>query len=229
MRLVASSDYPPSLVSFALQLTTIFDRIYSVNADLLIELMILVSTSLPSVAVINQASILAHCNSVHRFLITRFDLTEDQALIAMKLIVAIYDHADLKPLMVDRGFDLCLLKLILRGNCQAEETQTYVQRLIAEIPVHAKLSRYFESVKELVRVKGKTGLSMFSRDLFHAAFIITSPIRAELLTEMQAAIDAHLQRLAQTEEDCELDYSPITPELQEDSSFTKIGRQQSSR
>lgn len=160
---------------------------------------------------------------------SQFDNTEETAVLSMKLLVVLYEHEDHKVLLADRGFDICLLKLLLQGKCEQEETQTYIQRLLAEIPIQEKLNIYFDSIKELCRVKGKEGLKIFGKDIFHPTFIMTAPIREELLSEIDSCLEAQDQKLKETDDDCQFDYSLITPELKEDASFIKIGRNTSSR
>lgn len=154
---------------------------------------------------------------------------EPAFILAMKLIVVLYDNPITKVLLSDRGFDAALIRQILSSRCTGQEAQDFANRLLNELPAHASLVSLWNGIKDKVKTQGISGISTFGKDIFDSKFILTNTNREKIILQLEGSIAKQLNKLATTEEECLFDYSEINPDLHSDSAFTKIGRSSLSR
>lgn len=168
-------------------------------------------------------------NLFQRLLLTEFLGDEPAFILAMKLIVVLYDNPITKVLLSDRGFDAALIRQILSSHCASKEAQDFANRLLNELPAHTILASLWNGIKDKVKTQGIEGIGTFGKDIFDSKFILTNNNRELIIKQIDEAIAKQQHRLVATEEECLFDYTEVNPDLHSDSAFTKIGRYISSR
>jgi hypothetical protein len=154
----------------------------------------------------------------------QFSAGEASFVLAMKLIVVLYDNLITKVLLADRGFDAVLLKEILSGSCTSEEAQDFALRVINEVPANERMAKLWKAIKEKADSKGKASIQSFSTDIFDAKFIMTKITRHAILSQIDSSVAKYLDRLNTSEEDCLFDYTDFDAQHQEDAAFAKVGK-----
>jgi hypothetical protein len=152
-----------------------------------------------------------------------FDKDQETTAFKMRILLLFFGHRSTSVLFAERGFDVCILKSVLAGQCKNEEIQALTNELLDKLPSDPKLQMYFNFVKNSTKSDDRQMKFMFDHEVFFPTLIILAETKVTLMREINEAIADHEKKLASTEEEVIFDYSKLSLELPENKTFFKLG------
>ena len=158
-----------------------------------------------------------------RFIMGAFDKDQETTSFKMRLLLLLFGHRTTQVLYAERGFDLCILRAVLSGQCKSDEILALTNELLDKMPSNDQLKQYNDFIKQ-ARAADPTRLKyLFDSEVFYPTLIIMAETKVALLREINSALIEHEKKLEATDEEVPFDYSNLNLELPENTTFLKIG------
>lgn len=139
----------------------------------------------------------------------------------MQAIVVLFGHKTSSVLLSGKGLDLLLLKAIISN---AAPTTLVLQTVISLLGVVQVGPECLRELAAFIRKTAATNIPLlqqvFETGLFFNDFILLEETKLQLLGSIQHSLDQHVQKLLQTEEELEFDYSGV--QLPQPVQFSKL-------
>ena len=141
----------------------------------------------------------------------------------MRMLLLLFGHRITQVLFQERGFDVCILKAVLVGQCKNDEILALTNELLDRLPCNEKVKLYYDFIKQARTIDEKKIKYLFDSEVFYPTLIILAETKVILVREITDAINQHEKKLASTDQEVLFDYSSIELQLPENNTFFKIG------
>lgn len=155
-------------------------------------------------------------------MLSDFDISQLTGSLKLQTIVSLFSHKTSTVLLGGKGFDMLLLKSIISN---AAPTTVVLQTLISLLNLVQVGPECLRELSGFIKKTATYNLPLlqqvFETGLFFTDFILLEETKLQLLQSIEESIKTHVNKLGETEEELEFDYSRV--QLSQPSQFLKLG------